>query len=123
MVSKLNSKPLPEIWQGQEILIISRNKTIMDTNTKTFLDYMEHTEGGSITYVAEKLTQEYEKRHRVIDDIVARKVLSSGDKLVSTHASNGATAFEMATKVNLGLVEIAPITAWLQRFSGMQEVG
>ena len=122
MVSKLNSKPLPEIWQGQEILIISRNKTIMDTNTKTFLDYMEHTEGGSITYVAEKLTQEYEKRHRVIDDRLAKKVLDSVDKLVSTHFTEGSSAKEMGRDVNSQIVEIPSITAWLQRFSGMQEV-
>ena len=95
----------------------------MDTNTKTFLDYMEHTEGGSITYIAEKHTQEYEKRHRVIDDVVAKKVCDSVEKLVLGHASIGSIAFEMATKVNLRVVEIPPVTAWLQRFSGMQEVG
>ncbi|SVC27621.1 uncharacterized protein METZ01_LOCUS280475 [marine metagenome] len=94
----------------------------MDTNTKTFLDYMEHTEGGSITYVAEKLTQEYEKRHDVIEDTTARKVLSAVKKLVFTYAQDGSPASEMATKVNMDMVQITPLTTWLQRFSGMQEV-
>jgi hypothetical protein len=107
---------------GQRILIISKNKTIMDTNTKTFLDYMEHTEGGSITYVAERITQEYEQEHDVIEDNTARRVLSVVDKLISTHAQGGSIAFEMGTKVNMHMVQRDPLTTWLQRFSGMQEV-
>jgi hypothetical protein len=94
----------------------------MDTNTKTFLDYMEHTNGGSITYVAERTTQEYERRHGVIEDDTAKRVLSVVDKLISTHAQGGSIAFEMGTKVNMHMVQIAPLTTWLQRFSGMQEV-
>jgi hypothetical protein len=94
----------------------------MDTNTKTFLDYMEHSDGGSITYVAEKITQEYEQKYDIIEDTTARRVLDSVDKLVSTHAQSGSIAFEMGTKVNMHMVQIAPLTTWLQRFSGMQEV-
>jgi len=94
----------------------------MDTNTKTFLDYMEHASSGSITYVAEKIAQEYEKRHGVIEDSTARKVLSTVNKLVSEHASTGSKAFEMGTRVNIAVVEIAPLTSWLQRFSGKQTI-
>ena len=94
----------------------------MDTNTKTFLDYMEHSKGGSITYVAEKVAQEYEKRHGVIEDSTARKVLSIVNKLISAHAMEGSKAFEMGSKVNIGIVKIAPLTVWLQRFSGKQTV-
>ena len=94
----------------------------MDTNTKTFLDYMEHTDGGSITYVAERVTQKYEQEHGVINDETAQRVLNVVDKLISTHAQGGSIAFEMGTKVNMHMVQHDPLTAWLQRFSGMQEV-
>jgi hypothetical protein len=94
----------------------------MDTNTKTFLDYMEHSDGGSITYVAEKITQEYEQEYDIIEDDTARSVLNRVDKLVSTHAQGGSIAFEMGTKVNMHIVQLAPLTTWLQRFSGRQGV-
>lgn len=90
----------------------------MDTNTKTFLDYMEHANGGSITYVAEKITQDYEKQYGVIEDATARQVVTTVEKLVLDHSSIGSKGFEMGTHVNIGVVELPPITVWLQRFSG-----
>ena len=61
----------------------------MDTNTKTFLDYMEHANGGSITYLAEKITQDYEKQYGVIEDATARQVVTTVEKLVLDHSSIG----------------------------------
>tara|TARA_Y100000385_G_C13039792_1_gene614761 strand:- start:495 stop:779 length:285 start_codon:yes stop_codon:yes gene_type:complete len=90
----------------------------MDTNTKTFLDYMEHSNGGSITYVAEKITQDYEKLHGVIEEATARQVVTTVEKLIIDHASKGSKGFEMGKHVNIGVVQLPPVTVWLKGFSG-----
>jgi len=92
----------------------------MDTNTKTFLDYMDYSNDGSITYVAEKITQDYEKQYGVIEDATSRQVVNTVEKLIIDHASSGSKGYEMGTQVNIAVVQLAPITVWLQRFSGKQ---
>lgn len=90
----------------------------MDTNTKTFLDYMDYSNDGSITYVAEKITQDYEKQYGVIEDATSRQVVNTVEKLIIDHASSGSKGYEMGRQVNIAVVQLAPITVWLQRFSG-----
>lgn len=93
----------------------------MDTNTKTFLDYMEQANGrygASITYVAEKIAQDYEKLHGVIEEATAKQVVTVVERLIIDHASKGSKGFEMGKHVNIGVVELPPVTIWLQRFSG-----